>query len=250
MSRPPITKLSTHLSNEGSRVVFRTLDILQAILFQEIEGHLEPSRGILVQRQGMARVRLDVELDGTRIGERVVEGLEAGDVLAVAGADEKVQLGQDVVDWALEWAGSHDEEAARGELGHGGGRLDLVAVVEEVCGEVAGEEGGVDAVLLHRDVPAGPAGGVLHAPGRPADCAQVFVEHEARDDGAVAQVRVRRDECRANDRPEAVPDVHDLLRLHAERPVPCLHSQFSEDLELVLCLHDRVGVRVVGQACA
>jgi len=93
-----------------------------------------------MQRQGMARVWLDIELNGTGVGERTVQGLKARHILAVTRTDEEIQLWQDIMDRALERAGRHDEEPASRELGDSGRGLQGVAMVEQVGREIAAEE--------------------------------------------------------------------------------------------------------------
>lgn len=226
------------------------------MLGQKVKRDLKSRRGVVVHRQGVARVGLQVDLDVGGVGEDLVLLRDAVQTSAVPAADVKVLFRQHVMDGALERTRGPQQLVPAGDLGDGDGLLERVAQVELRLREVAREEQVLDPDLFAQDVAGRPVGRAPDGPRRVPDGPEVPVQDEPGDDGALGELRVGRDEGRGEERPVAVADVHRLVgcgadaRHRGQGPVARQRGQLPEDLELQRRLDPRVGVRVVRPARA
>src|ERR1700749_3964000 len=90
---------------------------LKPVPAQKVKRNLEAGRRIVVQGQGMASVRLQVDLNGRRVGEDLLLRLQIVHPFAISRTDEKIELRQHVMDRPCERPRSTKQSPAGGELG-------------------------------------------------------------------------------------------------------------------------------------
>lgn len=74
------------------------LFLLHRVALEEVKAHLEPGTRIVMERESVSGVRLDVDLNRAALWINQAHLGPVGDAFAVATTDEELELGQHEVD--------------------------------------------------------------------------------------------------------------------------------------------------------